>query len=1180
MSRRRESKEHRSLVGVTLCIATIAVWFPVLAFAFPPAGYIDVMVGSGNGDGGSAVNALIEPRGLAACNSPADLYIADGLNNRVRMVEGTTGDIITLAGTGVGGFAGDGGAAIDAQLNFPTDILCDASGNAYVADTNNNRVRFISASGGITTVAGNGTAGSTGDGGPAVQATLNAPRGLALDGQGNLYIAEFSGNKIRKVTNGTITTIAGTGTWGSTGDGSAAVAAQLANPSGIAVDRSGQVFIADYNNSKLRRVDTNGIITTIAGDGFQGFVGDGGPAQASRIKLPYRLRFDSSGNLFFLDNGNGRVRRLQAIGGVVSGSSTITTVAGNGNTGSTGDGGPATSASFWYLNGLAIDSANKIHLGVTINTVPSTEDRVRVVDTNGIVNTEVGGGNGDGGPAINALIDPRSIDTGTGSSTTDLYIADGNNNRVRFVDGDTQIITTIAGNGVACATSTASCGDGGQAVNAQLHSPFGVARDANGTVYIADTIDNRVRKVSTSGIITAFAGTGSYGLAGDGSDATRATLATPYGVTVNDSGSVVYIADFANNRIRKVAGGVITTFAGSTFGNSGDGGPANAAKLSSPADVAIGPDGMIYIADFGNNTIRRATADGSLIERVAGNGTACNTSTLPCGDGGQALNAQLNQPMRIVFDSAGRLYIGDAQTKRVRQVDLSTGIITTIAGSGNGGVEGDGGPALAANLYRATGLAVDAFNHVYIAQSDSTRVRVMSMNASTQPSATATATATATRTPTPTLAPTSTATPSSTPIPTATLPPTATRTATPTQTGTPTSTPSNTPTATRTPTETPTSTPTQTLTPTPTSTLTRTPTLTATPTWTWTPTATFSLPPTSTPTSSFTPNPTATFTIPAPPTSTPTSLGGSLLFGGAVSYFSNSQPVSGATFTLESPELGSAGPQATTDATGQYLCPELTEDAWTAMPAKFGGAGSSITALDATKILQAAVGMTTLTDTQRYACDANGNGAITAIDATLILQYRVGLISSLPVAQRCNSDWLFIPSQSDPGQNQTLTPPVVSSTNCTQGTIAFDPLVSSALNQNFTGVVFGDCNGNWVPGAGGGGSGTPADIRVGRPRSHGTHVQIPLVVGGDRSFNSIELRVLYDAKHLRIPRVHRGHGVHRSLLQTNANVPGILNIAMANTVSMSPGEVVTLHFETDEARGRVPRIHILQANVE
>jgi sugar lactone lactonase YvrE len=1099
------------------------------------------MVGSGNGDGGPSVNGIIEPRGLAICGNPADLYIADGLTNRIRMVESTTGDILTIAGTGQPGFAGDGGPAINAQIKFPTEVICDSNGNLFIADTDNNRVRRISPSGIITTVAGNGNIGSGGDGGAATSAPLYAPRGLAVDAQGNLYISEFSGNRVRKVANGIITTVAGNGNWGSSGDGGPATAAALANPSGVAVDTAGNIFIADFNNSKLRRVGTDGKIITIAGDGYQGFVGDGGQAQGSRLKLPYRVRFDSIGNLFFLDNGNNRVRRLQASGGLVDPTSTITTVAGNGTNGSTGDDGAATNASLWYLNGLALDAANKLYVGVTTNAVPSTDNRVRVV-TNGVIDTEVGGGNGDGGPAINALIDARGITSGGSTAAPDLYIADGNNNRIRLVDGDSQIITTLAGNGTPCASPTAPCGDGGSALNAQLKSPFAVARDGSGNIYIADMLDNRVRRISaTGGIITAFAGMGSYGLGGDGADATRAFLAMPYGLAVSSAGTVVYIADFANSRIRKVANGIITTYAGSTYGSSGDGGPATSAKLASPSDVAIGTDGLAYIADYGNHTIRRVRSDGT-IERMAGNGTGCTTPTQPCGDGGQALSAQLNQPLRIAFDSAGNLYIGDSQNKRVRRVDMSTGIITTIAGTGVGGTEGDGGPAASANLYKPTGLAVDTLGHVYISQTDSSRVRVTSMNAVAAP------TSTATPTPSVTLAPTATNTP--TPSATPSWTPTATRSATPS--------PSQTPTLT------PTSTPPPTSTPTFTSTFTATPTLTFT----------------TTPTLTYTPPPTATATFTLPPTSTPTSLGGSFLFAGEVRYFSNSQPVGGTMVAMESPQLvGPAAPHAMTDGSGQYLYPDLTADSWSASPSKFGDSGNAITAIDATKILQATVGLTSLTANQRLACDVNGSGTISAIDATLVLQYRVGLIHALPVSQHCNSDWLFIPSQPEPGMNQVVTQPSISAGTCLPGSIAFDPMVGSALNQDFAAVLFGDCNGNWTPAAGGGGA-TPADVRMGRPRVVGTHVQIPVFIVANQPFSTAELRLRYDPTQLSEPRVRRGRGALHSLLQSNTHTAGGIAIALASGEPLSDGQMLTLRFESTNGKRSIPRVQVIQGTVE
>ncbi|MBI3784837.1 MAG: hypothetical protein HY270_15695 [Deltaproteobacteria bacterium] len=717
---------RRYACGLLAALPLAASWLPPLyATTLPRVGDIDSVVGSGVGDGRPASDAIVDPRGLSIrpVGGNVILYIADGSNNRIRTVDGSTGIIATVAGTGHVGYSGDNGPATLADLRFPTDVLSDTVGNVYIADSDNNRVRRINTNGTITTYAGTGVAGSSGDGGIATAATLSAPRGLAFDAQGNLYVAEFSGNRIRRIAaNGIITTVAGSGTWGNLGDGGAANQAQLANPTGIAIDPRGSLYIADYNNSKIRVVDTTGIITTIAGDGFQGFVGDGGPAVASRLKLPYRVVFDPSGNLLILDNGNNRVRRIQAVSGIVSGAGIITTVAGNGANGSTGDGGAATAASLWYLNGLAVGSSGLIYLGVTINQIPSLDNRVRVVNS-GTIQSYVGGKNGDGGPAVEAMIDPHGVDSGGSAAPTDLYIADANNSRIRYVNGNSGIISTVAGNGTG-----GFSGDGGLATNAAIHSPFDVARDSSGNLWIADTLNNRVRKVLPSGVITTVAGTGSYGYGGDGGSATSASLALPYAVAVDAGGTTLYIADFANNRIRKVVGGTITTVAGTgTYGYAGDGGPATSAKLASPSDIGLAPDGTLYIADFGNNLIRHVRADG-IIERVAGTGQGGFS-----GDGGAATAAKLYQPSTISLDQAGNLYIGDSQNKRVRRVDAATGIIVTIAGTGLGGTEGDDGPAMQANLYRPTGLEVAPNGELYIAQSDSTRVRVVTLDSSSSP---------------------------------------------------------------------------------------------------------------------------------------------------------------------------------------------------------------------------------------------------------------------------------------------------------------------------------------------------------------------------------------------------------------------------------------------------------------
>jgi sugar lactone lactonase YvrE len=267
----------------------------------------------------------------------ADRFIiSDDGNARVRRLDPCTGLLETIAGTGSRAFGGDGGPALDAGLT-PSDALVDAKGNLIVCDSDNDRIRIIDTTGVITTLVGTGVGGFSGDGGPATAAQINRPTGIEIDANGNLYIADFDNNAVRRVSGGIITTIAGTGTSGFNGDDIAATTANLANPSDIEIDAIGNVYIADFNNNRVRRVDPSGIITTVAGNGEAGATGDGGPATAARLFQPSDVKLDETGALWVTDSGNQRVRRF-TVGG------NIETVAGTGSRGYAGDGGPATGA--------------------------------------------------------------------------------------------------------------------------------------------------------------------------------------------------------------------------------------------------------------------------------------------------------------------------------------------------------------------------------------------------------------------------------------------------------------------------------------------------------------------------------------------------------------------------------------------------------------------------------------------------------------------------------------------------------------------------------------------------------------------------------------------------------------------------------------------------------------------
>jgi sugar lactone lactonase YvrE len=369
---------------------------------------------------------------------------------------GQSGGIATFAGNGTQGFSGDGPAA-STELNFPTGLAVDASGNLFIADQSNARIRKVSAAGIVTTVAGSGTFGFSGDNGPAVSASLNGPQGIAVDASGNLYIADTGNSRVRMVsTSGTIITVAGNGTAAFSGDGGSAISASLCFPFGVAVDTTGNLYIADTNNRRIRKVSANGIITTVAGGGTNG-PGDSGPATSASL-FPKGVAVNAAGDLLIADTGNSLIRKVTSGGA-------IATVAGNWIASFSGDGGPATSASLCTPFAVAIDASGNIFIGDTCN------NRIRKVSAGGIV-------------------------------------------------------TTLAGNGAA-----GFSGDGGPAVSASMNSPRGVAVDSSGNVFFADAQNNRIREVLAQGAstpaITVSPSSLAFSLAAGGSSSQQINLASP-----------------------------------------------------------------------------------------------------------------------------------------------------------------------------------------------------------------------------------------------------------------------------------------------------------------------------------------------------------------------------------------------------------------------------------------------------------------------------------------------------------------------------------------------------------------------------------------------------------------------------------------------------------------------------
>jgi len=630
--------------------------------------------------------------------------------------------VITTVAGGQWVFRGDGGLATSAPLGGITSVAVDATGNVYTADPDNNLVVRISPAGVLTVVAGNGISGYSGDGGPATSARLDSPGGVALDSTGNLYIADRWNYCIRKVSPaGIITTVAGGGYYSDLGDGGPATSARLDSPGGVAVDSAGNLYIADERHNRVRKVSPGGTIATVAGDGFQDtlgygrFSGDGGPATSASLAWPSGVAVDSAGNLYIADARNNRVRKVSP-GGI------ITTVTGDGRYRYFGDGGPATSASVAWPSGIAVDSADNLYIA------DSSNHRTRKVSAAGTITTVAGDGfkdasihgrySGDGGPATSASLDsPSGVAMDWAGS---LYIADTQNHRIRKVSPG-GAIATFAGNG-----AYKFAGDGQAATLASLSSPKGVAVDLAGNLYTADYWNNRIRKISAGGIITTAAGNGTPGFSGDGGPATSASLDWPKDVAVDLAGNL-YTADYSNNRIRKISpGGIITTVAGGgSVLNLGDGGPATSASLSDPSGVAVDSAGNLYIADVYHNRIRKVSP-GRIITTVAGNGTRGFS-----GDDGPATSASLDWPSGVAADSAGSLYIADTDNHRIRKVSPG-GTITTVAGDGfqdiygYGRFSGDGGLATSASLNKSQGVAVDSTGNLYIADYVNSRIRKVS----------------------------------------------------------------------------------------------------------------------------------------------------------------------------------------------------------------------------------------------------------------------------------------------------------------------------------------------------------------------------------------------------------------------------------------------------------------------
>jgi Bacterial Ig-like domain (group 3)/NHL repeat len=700
------------------------------------------------GDGGNALNATLNgPKGVAF-DGAGNLYIADANNSAVRVVNtnssGSTtvlgvkiaaGTIATVAGNGTTCFAtkgspkcGDGGPALGPTLTSPSGIFIDASGNLFIADTADNRVREVSTSGTITTVAGTNVAcpsptSPCGDGSLATLAELYSPSSVFVDANGNIFIVDSGDNRIREVvfSTGNIIATAGDGTACSSptalcGDGGLAINAQLNLTQvssvfsvtffygGISVDTSGNIFIADSSDNRIREV-TGGNISTIAGTGnlcvqsAPPECGDGGTATSAQLGLPTDVFVDASGNILIADQNANAVREV---------------------------------------------------VGTTIDPSGTVAGVIRDLTWSG-----------DGQPAQDAELNQSGIAT---DQSGDLFIADTFNGAIRELSAGATSLSTVVGGQSIC--SVLPCGDGGPVSSGSLGYVSDVFVDSSNNIFFADFEPSEgplpggmavIREITSGGTLMTVAGTyGALGYTGDNGLATSATMGGPATTSTSylgsvrkglglflDNNGIIYVADSLNNAVRvvnpsassiKVAGvtiaaGDIATVAGDGTGTAcasptaacGDGGPATSAQLNTPLGLTVDSSGNIYIADSADNRVREVVGSTGVIQAFAGTGTACSSSS--CGDFGPATAADLNFPVALQVDGSGNVFIADAKDAVVREVTSANGLIGTVAGDYKPGFSGDGGVATSAELGSPYGLAFDPTGNLLISDAAAWRVR-------------------------------------------------------------------------------------------------------------------------------------------------------------------------------------------------------------------------------------------------------------------------------------------------------------------------------------------------------------------------------------------------------------------------------------------------------------------------
>ena len=624
-----------------------------------------------------------------AVRPSGDVYITDANNVLRKMTSAKV--VTTVAGKPKRPF-------LPVSFFNPQDLAVDASGNIFVADTDNHLIRKITSAGIVSTFAGQGVAGATNATGTA--ASFNSPTGIAVDGSGNLYVADTGNHLIRKITSaGVVTTLAGQagvpGTTNATG-----TAASFDAPVSVAVDGSGNVYVADQNNHVIRRVTSVGVVTTWAGQMSTPGATDATGTAAS-FTYPSDVAVNGAGTVFVTDSGNSLVRRI-------SSARVVTTLAGSfGVQGS--DDGTGTAATFYFPKGVSVDSSSNVYV------TDQYMHTVRKITSGGVVTTIAGEAplwdstNANGTFARFGYPGGIAVD---GSGV--LFVADSGNHQIRKISAANDV-TTIAGKAAA---SGAVDGDpntlpDGTGAAAYFDSPVGVAVDGTGNVYVADTKDHLIRKITAVGVVTTLAGQPAKSGSANGTG-TAATFQSPQDVAVDGSGNV-YVADRANHLIRKITSvGVVTTLAGTANNPGTADGTGVAATFADPWGIAVDSSGNVYVADASSYLIRKITSAG-VVTTLAGQ------AWLNGFDDGAGTSATFDGPAGLAVDGTGNVYVADTNNHLIRKI-TSGGVVTTFAGQA--GVPGaDDATGTAATFDKPSDVAIDASGNLYVADTGNHLIR-------------------------------------------------------------------------------------------------------------------------------------------------------------------------------------------------------------------------------------------------------------------------------------------------------------------------------------------------------------------------------------------------------------------------------------------------------------------------